>query len=104
MLVPIVCLLSLALIGAYSFKGPFWALTSGWLSASTVAAGLAGINATANLVGGRMISLIGLIKESTGSFGLSLLPLVALTAVGATCVLVVSRSEAQAQQTAAAAA
>src|SRR4029434_10688165 len=55
MIGPIVCLLSVALIGAYSFKGPFWALTSGWLSASTVAAGLAGINAIANLVGGGMI-------------------------------------------------
>jgi len=102
MIVPIVFLLSLALIGAYSFKGPFWALTSSWLSASTVAAGLAGINAIANLVGGGMISLIGVIKEATGSFALSLLPLVALTAIGAICILVVSRSEARATPPAAA--
>ena len=40
-----------ALVGAYAFKGPFWALSSGWLSASTLAAGLAGINAIANLIG-----------------------------------------------------
>jgi len=96
MVAPIVFLLSLALIGAYSFKGPFWALTSGWLSASTLAAGLAGVNAIANLVGGGMISLIGVIKEATGSFALSLLPLVVLTTIGAICVLVVSRSEARA--------
>ena len=102
MIVPIVFLLSLALIGAYSFKGPFWALTSSWLSASTVAAGLAGINAIANLVGGGMISLIGVIKEATGSFALSLLPLVALTTAGAICILVVSRSEARATPPAAA--
>ena len=101
-IVPIVFLLSLALIGAYSFKGPFWALTSSWLSASTVAAGLAGINAIANLVGGGMISLIGVIKEATGSFALSLLPLVALTTAGAICILVVSRSEARATPPAAA--
>lgn len=104
MIGPIVFLLSLALIGAYSFKGPFWALTSGWLSASTVAAGLAGINAIANLVGGGMISLIGVIKEATGSFALSLIPLVVLTTVGAICVLAVSRSEAKATPNAAAAA
>ena len=102
MIVPVVFLLSLALIGAYSFKGPFWALTSSWLSASTVAAGLAGINAIANLVGGGMISLIGVIKEATGSFALSLLPLVALTTAGAICILVVSRSEARATPPAAA--
>jgi len=101
MIVPIVFLLSLALVGAYSFKGPFWALTSSWLSASTVAAGLAGINAIANLVGGGMISLIGVIKEATGSFALSLLPLVALTTAGAICVLIVSRSEAKARPPAA---
>jgi len=102
MIVPIVFLLSLALVGAYSFKGPFWALTSSWLSASTVAAGLAGINAIANLVGGGMISLIGVIKEATGSFALSLLPLVALTTAGAICILIVSRSEARARPPAAA--
>jgi nitrate/nitrite transporter NarK len=100
---PIVFCLSLALMGAYSFKGPFWALSSGWLSASTAAAGLAGINAFANLVGGGMISLIGVIKEETGSFALSLLPLVALTTIGAVLVLYVSRSEASSAPAAAAA-
>jgi ACS family tartrate transporter-like MFS transporter len=95
LLLPLIFCLSFTLIGAYSFKGPFWALTSGWLSPTTVAAGLAGINAFANLVGGGMISLIGFIKEATGSFALALLPLVVLTTVGAILVLVVSRSEAK---------
>lgn len=91
-LAPTIFALSLALIGAYSFKGPFWALTSGWLSSSTVAAGLAGINATANLVGGGMISLVGLIKGATGSYSIALLPLVALTAAGSISLLLISRS------------
>ena len=46
---------SAALVGAYAFKGPFWALSRGWLSASTLAAGLAGINAIANLIGGGLM-------------------------------------------------
>jgi ACS family tartrate transporter-like MFS transporter len=91
-LVPTIFMLSLALIGAYSFKGPFWALASGWLSSSTTAAGLAGINATANLVGGGMISLVGLIKGATGSYSIALLPLVALNAAGSISLLLVSRS------------
>jgi len=60
---------SCALVGAYAFKGPFWALSAGWLSASTLAAGLAGINAIANLIGGGlMVNIVGLMKEWTGSY------------------------------------
>ena len=91
LLAPTVLLLSCALIGAYSFKGPFWALSSTWMSPKTAAAGLAGINAIANLVGGGAISLVGWIKDSTGSFSLGLLPMVALTLAGAMSVLVMTR-------------
>lgn len=91
MLLPTVLVLSFALIGAYSFKGPFWALTSVWMSPKTAAAGLAGINAISNLVGGGAISLVGWIKGLTGSFPLGLMPLVLLTAIGATSVLLLTR-------------
>ena len=91
LLVPSVLMLSLALIGAYSFKGPFWALSSTWMSPKAAAAGLAGINNFANLVGGGAISLVGLIKESTGSFSVALLPMVALTLLGGVGVLVMTR-------------
>lgn len=89
-LAPTVMMLSCALIGAYSFKGPFWALSSTWLSPRAAAAGLAGINAIANLVGGGAISLVGMIKESTGSFSFALLPLVLLTLTGAISVLLMT--------------
>jgi len=91
MLAPTVMLLSCALIGAYSFKGPFWALSSTWISPKAAAAGLAGINAIANLVGGGAISLVGVIKDSTGSFAVALLPLVLLTFAGALSVLWMTR-------------
>ena len=83
------------LVGAYAFKGPFWALSAGWLSASTLAAGLAGINAISNLIGGGvMVNAVGLVKQWTGSFAIAMLPLVALTLAGAVSVLLVSRSHA----------
>jgi MFS family permease len=89
---------SCALVGAYAFKGPFWALSSGWLSASTLAAGLAGINAIANLVGGGvMVNVVGLVKEWTGSFALGMLPVAALDAAAAISVLLISRSHARAR-------
>ncbi|OWW19350.1 MFS transporter [Noviherbaspirillum denitrificans] len=93
MLAATIFALSAVLIGAYSFKGPFWALSSGWLAPSTAAAGLAGINAIANLAGGGAISLVGVIKEATGSYGIAMLPLVALTTIGAMCVLYISRPQ-----------
>jgi MFS transporter, ACS family, tartrate transporter len=95
-LVPTVMLLSCCLIGAYSFKGPFWALSSTWLSPKTAAAGLAGINAIANLAGGGAISLVGWIKESTGSFTLGLLPIMGLTLAGGIAVLLLDRQSRQA--------
>ena len=91
MLAPTVMLLSCALIGAYSLKGPFWALASGTISPKTAAAGLAGVNAISNLLGGVGISLVGMIKQYSGSFVIALLPVVLLTAVGGISVLLMTR-------------
>jgi len=91
-----VAAVSCALVGAYAFKGPFWALSSGWLSATTLAAGIAGINAIANLIGGGiMVNVVGLIKEATGSFALGMLPVAAIDAAAAISVLVLSRVAAR---------
>jgi MFS transporter, ACS family, tartrate transporter len=95
-LIPTLIAVSFCLVGAYSFKGPFWALSASWLSPSTLAAGLAGVNAIANLIGGGiMVNAVGLLKEWSGSYAVAMLPLVALTLAGAFSVLVVSRSHAR---------
>ena len=86
------------LVGAYAFKGPFWALSASWLSASTIAAGLAGINAISNLIGGGlMVNVVGVVKEWTGSFVLGMLPLALLCAVAVVCVLTLGRSAVHAE-------
>ncbi len=62
-----IVILSTILIGAYSAKGPFWALASGWMSSTSAAAGLAAIGAIANLIGGVvMVNAYGVISEQTG--------------------------------------
>ena len=95
-LVPTIVAVSFCLVGAYSFKGPFWALSASWLSPSTLAAGLAGVNAIANLIGGGiMVNAVGLLKEWSGGYAIAMLPLVALTLAGAISVLLVSRSHAK---------
>ncbi|MBP2309623.1 MFS transporter [Azospirillum melinis] len=84
-----VVLLSCVLASYSSFKGPFWAFTSGTLSPTTAAAGIAGINAVSNLVGGGMVSLVGAIQDSTGSYGAALLPIALLALTGALVVLAI---------------
>lgn len=92
-LVPTMTMLCAVLVGAYAFKGPFWALASSMLSNSTAAAGLATINAIANLLGGGlMVNVYGWVKEATGSYALALMPLGILTLVSVVTLLLLSRT------------
>ncbi|XUW90379.1 MFS transporter [Burkholderia sp. M6-3] len=92
-LVPTVCMLCAVLVGAYSFKGPFWALATDMLSNSAVAAGLATVNAIANLLGGGlMVNVYGWVKEATGSYALALMPLAILTLVSVATLLLLTRN------------
>ncbi|BAI74463.1 4-hydroxyphenylacetate permease (plasmid) [Azospirillum sp. B510] len=101
-LIGTVVLLSMVLVGAYAFKGPFWALSSGWLGAGSAAAGLAMINAVSNLIGGGlMVNVYGAVLESTGNYALALLPVALVAVTGAVLVLVISRQKTNATATAA---
>ncbi|MBI6926587.1 MULTISPECIES: MFS transporter [Pseudomonas] len=87
-----VVMLTMVLVGAYSMKGPFWALVSGWLSSSTAAAGLAAVGAMANLIGGGlMVNVYGAIHDATGSYALALMPLAALCTLAGVMVVVIGR-------------
>lgn len=89
-----VVILSLVLVGAYSMKGPFWALASGWMSSTTAAAGLAAIGAMANLIGGGlMVNVYGVINQATGSHTLAMVPLAILCGVGGIAVLIMGRKK-----------
>ncbi|RQM44205.1 MFS transporter [Paraburkholderia bannensis] len=92
-LIPTMTMLCAVLVGAYAFKGPFWALASRMLSNTTAAAGLATINAIANLLGGGlMVNVYGWVKEATGSYALALMPLGLLTLVSVVTLLLLSRT------------
>jgi MFS transporter, ACS family, tartrate transporter len=86
-LAPLVALLTLVLVGTYACKGPFWALTTEFLAAPVAAAGIAQVNALGNLSGFAANYLIGAIKDATGSYPLSLMPIMALSAIGAVAVV-----------------
>ena len=84
-------LLSLVLLGNYAIKGPFWALATETLPPAAAAAGIAAINTLAHLGTGAVTSLIGVLRQQTGSFPVALLPLCALTAIGCALVLWIGR-------------
>ena len=94
-LMPTLIILCFAVIGTYAFKGPFWALSTEWLSAGAAAAGIAQINAIGNIGGFLGTYLLGVIKDATGSYPMGLLPLAVLSAAGCIAVLLLGQSQSR---------
>ncbi len=92
-LLPVLLLLCVAVTATYIVKGPFWALTTEWMSAGVAAAAIAQVNAIGNIGGFFGSYLLGVIKDATGSYSLGLLPLAALSGAGFIMVLVLNRSQ-----------
>jgi ACS family tartrate transporter-like MFS transporter len=89
----VIPLMTLIAAGTYASKGPFWALSSEWLGASTAAAGLAQINALGNLSGFFFNYMIGWIKDETGSFPLAIMPIAVVATIGTICILAIGRNQ-----------
>jgi MFS transporter, ACS family, tartrate transporter len=60
--------MTIAAIGFYGTKGPFWSIPTMWLTGPAAAAGIAWINSIGNLGGFFGPSLVGWAKNLTGSF------------------------------------
>jgi ACS family tartrate transporter-like MFS transporter len=74
--------MSIAAVGFYGSKGPFWAMPSMFLTGTAAAAAIAWINSIGNLGGFFGPWYVGVMKDATGSFagglyGLALLGLIA---------------------------
>ena len=65
--------IAIAAAGVSSTAGPFWTLPAGFLDGTAAAGGIALINSTGNLAGFVGPSVVGLIREATGSFSGGLL-------------------------------
>ncbi len=63
-----IALLSVAVLGVFSMMGPFWAMPTALLSGTAAAAGIAVINSVGNLGGFFGPYMIGVVRNSTGSF------------------------------------
>ena len=60
--------MTIAAIGFYGTKGPFWSIPTMWLTGAAAASGIAWINSVGNLGGFFGPSLVGWAKDWSGSF------------------------------------
>ena len=79
--------LSVAAVGIWGTLGPFWAMSSEFLSGTGAAAGIALINSVGNLGGFLGPYLVGLVRSRTDSFALALLVLAVWPFIGAVTTL-----------------
>jgi MFS transporter, ACS family, tartrate transporter len=91
--------LSVAAVGIFGCKGPFWSLPSFYLRGQAAAGGIAFINAIGNLGGFAGPYLVGLFKRSSNSYADGLCALAAFC-VAALVVTVLFIRPRQAQQAA----
>ena len=75
--------MTIATIGLYGSKGPFWTFPSMFLTGSAAASGIAWINGIGNLGGFFGPTAVGWVKNLTGSFGSGLYLLAGLALVSA---------------------
>jgi MFS transporter, ACS family, tartrate transporter len=86
-LIPAIALISVAVLGVFSMMGPFWAMPTSILTATTVAAGVAFINSVGNLGGFCGPYIIGRLRDSTGEFSGGLLVVAAALAISGVLAL-----------------
>ena len=92
-LVPTVIGLSIAILGTYAIKGPFYALCTEYLPAGVAAGGIAMINGIGNIAGAAAPYVLGWFKEHTGSFPMGLLALSCFGLVTGVVTLLTIRGE-----------
>jgi ACS family tartrate transporter-like MFS transporter len=89
-LVPVMVALTIVNIGISCAKPPLWSMPTVFLSGSAAAAGIATINSIGNLGGFVGPSMIGWIKQQTGSFAGGLYFVAGLLVVSAAVTLVLA--------------
>jgi LPXTG-motif cell wall-anchored protein len=90
--IPAMIALSIAAVGDYGTRGPFWALPGKFLTGDAAAAGIALINACAAVGGFIGPYAVGYLKDTTGSFESPLYLLAGILLLGSALTLVLRKS------------
>jgi ACS family tartrate transporter-like MFS transporter len=89
---PAMIALTVAAVGDLGTRGPFWALPTRFLTGSAAAAGIALINTMASLGGFVGPTMVGFVREVTGSFAGGLVFLAVLLLLAACAALALRRA------------
>jgi len=89
---PAIIAITVAAVGDYGTRGPFWALPGKFLSGKAAAAGIALINAFAAIGGFVGPMIVGYLKDKTGTFEAPLYLLAGILFMGSVLTLVLRRS------------
>ncbi len=90
--VPAMIALSVAAVGDYGTRGPFWALPGKFLAGSSAAAAIALINSMGAVGGFVGPYAVGYLKDATGSFRSPLFLLAGILVIGSLLTLLLRRS------------
>jgi len=82
---------TLATIGLWGMLGPFWTIPTGFLSGAAAAGGVALINSVGNSGGFVGPTLVGYVRDATGSHVMSFLSIAAIMVLGGCSILWVTR-------------
>lgn len=82
---------TLATIGLWGMLGPFWTIPTGFLSGAAAAGGVALINSVGNAGGFVGPTLVGYVRDLTGSHVMSFLAIAAIMVLGGCSILWVTR-------------
>jgi ACS family tartrate transporter-like MFS transporter len=85
------CCFTLATIGLWGMLGPFWTIPTGFLSGAAAAGGVALINSLGNSGGFVGPTLVGYVRDATGSHAMGFLAIAAIMVLGGCAVLWVTR-------------
>ncbi len=82
---------TLATIGLWGMLGPFWTIPTGFLSGAATAGGVALINSVGNSGGFVGPTLVGYVRDATGSHVMGFLSIAAIMVLGGCAILWVTR-------------
>ncbi|MDO9631103.1 MAG: MFS transporter [Humidesulfovibrio sp.] len=82
---------TLATVGLWGMLGPFWTIPTGFLSGAAAAGGVALINSVGNSGGFVGPTLVGYVRDLTGSHVMSFLSIAAIMVLGGCSILWVTR-------------
>ncbi len=82
---------TIATMGLWGMLGPFWTIPTGFLSGAAAAGGVALINSIGNTGGFVGPTLVGMVRDATGSHAYGFLFIAVTMALGGWCILFVTR-------------